>query len=132
MREFRLLEQNKKKRRLEDYMNKVEARNNELQHTVRTLERRISILEHDGVVTNASESINQAQKYLFTFIRAKNRHEYMKQNSNNQSYSRLASETFQSLNNGNTYKLVAGVRDQVTSFILNRVFGTNKHVRKPV
>ena len=61
MREFRLLEQNKKKRRLEDYMNKVEARNNELQHTVRTLERRISILEHDGVVTNTSESINQAQ-----------------------------------------------------------------------
>ena len=61
MREFRLLEQNKKKRRLEDYMNKVEARNNELQHTVRPLERRISILEHGGVVTNTSESINQAQ-----------------------------------------------------------------------
>ena len=44
----------------------------------------------------------------------------MKQNSNNQSYSRLAGETFQSLDNDSTDKLVAEVRDQVTSFILNR------------
>ena len=46
------------KRRLEDYINKVEARNNVLQHTVRTLQRRVSILQHDGVVTNTGASIN--------------------------------------------------------------------------
>ena len=45
----------------------------------------------------------------------------MKQNSNNQLYSRLASETFLSLNNDNKDKLVAEVRDQVTSYLFNRV-----------
>ena len=120
LRESRLLEQNKENRRLEGYINKVEARNNELQHTVRTLQRRISILEHDGMVASASASINQDQNH-YLHSKGQSADVNIKQNFNNHSKSRLHGETFQSLNNDNTDKLVADVRDQVTSFILNRV-----------
>ena len=120
MRESRLLEQNKENRRLEDYINKVEARNNELQHTVRTLQRRIIILEHDGMVASTSASINQDQNH-YLHSKGQSADVNIKQNFNNHSNSRLTGETYQFRNNDNTDKLVAGVRDQVTSFILNRV-----------
>ena len=45
IRELKLSDKDKENRRLEDYINKVEARNNELQQTIRTLQRKISLLE---------------------------------------------------------------------------------------
>ena len=63
MRVSRLLEQNKENRRLADYISKVEARNNEMQHTIRTLQRKISIIEQDKVVNNTGMSMNYSQNH---------------------------------------------------------------------
>ena len=120
MRESRLLEQNKENRRLEDYISKVEARNNEMQHTIRTLQRKISIIEQEKVVNNTGMSMNYSQNH-YVGATAQDGDINVKHNYNNQSHSRVANEHSHLSNHDNTDRLVAGVRDQVTSFILNRV-----------
>ena len=52
--DLKLAGKDKENRRLEDYINKIEARNNELQQTIRTLKRIISLLEPCNIKQNYS------------------------------------------------------------------------------
>ena len=91
-----------------------------MQHTIRTLQRKISIIEQDKVVNNTGMSMNYSQNH-YVGATAQDGDINVKHNYNNQSHSRVASEHSYLSNHDNTDKLVARVRDQVTSFILNRV-----------
>ena len=98
--------------RLEDYVRKTEARNVELEKTVRTLQRKINLLEHEqsrgdsrvGEI-NATETVNVDRAYTLP------RNEAMRTSTCCQSSSSVLESD----------RLISGVREQVTQFILSKV-----------
>ena len=113
IRELKLSDKDKENRRLEDYINKVEARNNELQQTIRTLQRKISLLEHCNFEKSKTTPLIENTLNYSTIQGTEEQNHRMDYQNQSRNQTRYVSD--------HTDRLVAGVRDQVTNFILNRV-----------
>ena len=99
--------------RLEEYVRKTEARNVELEKTVRTLQRKINLLEHD----TGREDTQSGDANTSNATGSGHSHEYRQLNSTKVSYNHdhAGSSSLQS------DQLIIGVREQVTQFIMSRV-----------
>ena len=113
LRETRCNELNKGFSRLEDYVLRIEARNVELEKIVRTLERKIYVLESEPSaqrrgtaipVSNDVGSVSSTNKSCDNPSRS-----VIDDSKKSQDYP------------GSTDQLIIGVRDQVTHYIMNRV-----------
>ena len=113
IRELKLSDKDKENRRLEDYINKVEARNNELQQTIRTLQRKISLLEPCNFEKSKTTPLLEKTFNCSTIQGTEEQNHRMDYQDQSRNQPRYVSD--------HTDRLVAGVRDQVTNFILNRV-----------
>lgn len=92
----------KENRRLEDYLRKTEARNNELEHTVRTLNRRIDLLESASSNSSGEPKVNLPNARV--------------QNTQQQS-TQLGTED-----------LIHSVHGMVTKFVINKVAQQLRHM----
>ena len=111
--ELELSDKDKENRRLEDYINKVEARNNELQQTIRTLKRKISLLEPCNFEKSKTTPLIENTLNYSTIQDTKEQNHRMDYQDQFRNQTRYVSD--------HTDHLVAGVRDKATNFILNRV-----------
>ncbi|MES9880812.1 MAG: hypothetical protein ABW185_08020, partial [Sedimenticola sp.] len=98
MREQKNAEVLKDHARLEEYTNKTEARNHELEQTIRTLQRKIVLLESKDNKTDTNACT-----------------------SNNDTRNTCIPPHTQSVHTSSNDELIIGVRDQVTQFIMRKV-----------
>ncbi|MCG8075648.1 MAG: hypothetical protein JAY75_05335, partial [Candidatus Thiodiazotropha taylori] len=80
IREAKAAELENDKRRLEEYLCKTEARNVELEATVRTLQRRVSVLEHEHDLRSHSSATQEAQNPRIPNMTGQNEQYPFKQN----------------------------------------------------
>ena len=101
--------------RLEEYIRNTEARNIELEKTVRTMQMKINLLEYEN---SHGESVVREPKEVNPTGTPSDSHTY----TNHQSYARTLPPNNQtSPNSLRSDQLIIGVREQVTQLIMTRV-----------
>lgn len=114
LREAKVTNSNVDSRRMEEYVSKTEARNVELEATVRTLQRKICLLENEvsnltGKRSAPDSSCNPSTGYTNPLL------------PSNDSSSQHSTGGHSSAYMKETNDLVSGIHQQVTRFVLNKV-----------